>query len=728
MNPTQSLTLEQAMQTALQFFQQGQWAQAENLYRQILQQHADNAEALNLLGVCRAQQGDDAQALHYVQQAVQKAPKDADYQNNLGNVYLQQERFVEAQECFVKALKSRSKFATAQMNLGVALKKQKKLDEAVKALRKAVKLNPKYAKAWYTLGAVYLEQKQLPTAKTALQKALQLEPKNADALTALGSWYQAKQDFDSAIKYHQKALKVRPDFIEAYKNLGVTYRQAEQYQEAVKTYQQALEIKPEAELACKVGVLFSEKLYEKTAALEYFKLTLQLDDSYADAYNGIAAIQVLRGEITAALANFRQARTLDSDNHVGWLNEAFTRNYIAEEPLELWQANQPFSQHYPSETFPQRLKPQHCANQQRLRIGYLSHDFRDHSVAYFMQSIFAQHDKEKFEIFVYHRSETQDAMSDRLRDSVEHWHSCSTWTDAQCVQQIRQDRIDILLDLGGYTNRDLIALFTQKPAPLQIAYLGYPGTTRLSCMDYRLVDTATEPPDYAQQYSSEPLLYLPHSYFCYQPPSLIENLPVTPPPVLHKGFITFGSFNNVAKMSDTTVATWAAILQQVTDARLLLKTKIFSDAATQTLFQTRFAQHGIAAERLIFKGVVVDKTEHFALYGDIDIALDTYPYNGATTTCEALWMGVPVLSRCGKTHPSRMGLSILSSVGLADLVSQNAEDFIQNAVALAQDPARLSDLRSRIREQMQASPLMQPAPFTRHLEALYQQAWADYCA
>ncbi len=719
--------LPHALQLALHYYQQGRWAQAESLYRQVLQYQPKHAEALNWLGVCRAQQGDAEQALVYVQQAVQQEAKNADYQNNLGNLYLQQKLFAEAQACFVKALKLNPKFATAYLNLGVACKEQKNLKEAVDALRKAVKFAPQYTKAWYTLGSIYTAQKQLEAAQTAIQKALKLEPNNAEALTAMGNWYREKRQLDTAIRYYQKALSIRPDFAEAFKHLGAAQMQAKEYMEALQAYQKALELSPEADLACAVGVLLSEKLYQKTAALDYFELALQLDDACADAYNGIAAIYVLRGEIERALAYFQQAKTLAPDNHVAWLNEAFIRNYTALEPLSLFVESQKLHEQYPSATFPAQLAAQHRARKQRLRIGYLSNDLRDHSVAYFMQSIFAQHDKHQFEIFVYHRYATLDAMSEHLRGLVEHWHGCGDWTHEQCVKQMRQDQLDILLDLNGLTHADLVTLLTQKPAPLQMAYLGYSGTTGLACMDYRLVDAHTEPPEYAQQYSSERLLYLPHSYFCYQPPPAMQQLAITPPPVLRNGFITFGSFNNAAKISDDTIAAWATLLHQVADARLLLKTKMFGDEVTQALFKQRFAHYGISEERLIFQGIIIEKTEHLSFYSHIDIALDTYPYNGATTTCEALWMGVPVVSCCGKTHPSRMGLSILSTVGLADWVSDTPDGLVQTAVALAQDLPRLQMLRSSIREQMQRSPLMQAETFTRHLEQLYRQAWADYC-
>ncbi len=727
MTQTPSVSLEAALQLALQHYQQGHWAQAEALYRHILQQQPHHAEALNWLGVCRAQQDDNVQAIDYIKQAVQLEGRNADYQNNLGNLYLRQEDFAAAQVCFERALKSNPKFATAYLNLGVAYKEQQKLKEAVGVLRKAVKFAPQYSKAWYTLGSVYTQQKQLDAAQTAVQKALKLAPNNAEALTAMGNCYREKRQFERAIEYYQKALRIHPEFAEAYKHLAAAQARAEQYADALKSYQKALELKPQAEFACAVGVLFSEKLYQKTAAREYFKLALELDDSYTDAYNGMAAIDVLRGQIEQALAHYQRAKTLDADNHVAWLNIGFILNYTVEERLTVWQESQKLRTQYPSSSFPATKARQQCSDKQRLRIGYLSHDFRDHSVAYFMQGIVAQHDQQHFEIFVYYRKQTEDSMSQYLRSLVEHWHHCSDWTHEQCVKQMRKDKLNILLDLGGLTHADLVTIFTQKPAPLQMAYLGYPGTTGLDCMDYRLVDEHTEPPAYAQAYSSERLLYFPHSYFCYQPPESMQHLAIAPPPMLRNGFITFGSFNNAAKISEPTIAAWSAILQQVTDSRLLLKTKIFDDSATQMLFQAHFARHGIAAERLIFQGVIVEKTEHFSFYQEIDIALDTYPYNGATTTCEALWMGVPVVSRCGQTHPSRMGLSILSTIGLADLVSDTADGFIRNALDLAHDPTRLQALRLQIRAQMQASPLMQAEAFTRHLEALYQQAWADYC-
>jgi len=728
MTQTQNLTLSQAMQFALQHYQQGDWASAEELYHQVLKFQPTNAEALNWLGICRAQQGDAEQALDYVQQAVQHAPKDADYQNNLGNLYLQQDSFAEAQQCFQKALKLKPKFATAHLNLGVAFKQQDDLENAAKALRKAVKLSPQYAKAWYTLGTVYLSQKQLPVAYNALKKALNIEPNNADALNAMGGWYKAKGEVQRASDFYQKALKIRPDFAEIYVNLGMLWEQEKQYEDAIQAYQKSLEIEPDAKVAFNIGFILQDRSMYFKEAETYLKQAIELDENYAQPYVGLANLKLRQANIQEALEYYRKMQVIDPDYQLGWINYLFAYNYIAETRKTSLPELQHLHENYPAIRFPQKEKQQRCTNaQRRLRIGYVSDDFRDHSVAYFMQTILAQHDATQFEIFCYQCHKETDDMSTHLESLVEHFYDLSKNENKESIKQIRQNKIDILVDLSGYTSENLLSFFSQKLAPLQIEYLGYPNTLGVSFMDYRLVDTHTEPPEYAQQHSSEQLLYLPNSYFCYQPPSIVENLSVSPPPVLKNGFITFGSFNNPAKVSDKTIQYWSAILQQVAGSRLLLKSKAFAEADIQQLFTARFTQHGIAAERLMFKDAV-EKREHFAVYQEIDIALDTYPYNGATTTCEALWMGVPVLSLSGETHPSRMGLSILSCVGLSDLVSNEPEIFIQKTVDLAQDVSRLQTLHHSIREQMQHSPLMQAAPFTRYLETLYQQVWADYCS
>jgi predicted O-linked N-acetylglucosamine transferase (SPINDLY family) len=284
--------------------------------------------------------------------------------------------------------------------------------------------------------------------------------------------------------------------------------------------------------------------------------------------------------------------------------------------------------------------------------------------------------------------------------------------------------VDILVDLGGHTGGFLL-VFARAPAPLQVAYLGYPCTSGLPVMDWRLTDERADPPE-SQPFSSERLLHLPGSYFCYRPPG--DSPDPVEAPALRAGRVTFGSFNNPAKITRAAIANWAAVLRAVPDSRLLLKFGGLDQPAMRERLEARFAEGGIASERLEFRGVTKDRAAHLATFNEVDIALDSFPYNGATTTCEALWMGVPVVSLRGETHASRMGWSLLSAAGLPELAAAGRDEFVARAVDLASDVERLAGLRRELRGRFAASPLMDEAGFTRNLEQAYRRIWRECCA
>jgi predicted O-linked N-acetylglucosamine transferase (SPINDLY family) len=290
---------------------------------------------------------------------------------------------------------------------------------------------------------------------------------------------------------------------------------------------------------------------------------------------------------------------------------------------------------------------------------------------------------------------------------------------------VRQDNIDILVDLSGHTGTNRLPVFARKPAPVQVTYLGYPNTTGLSTIDYRLTDAWADPPGKTERWHTETLIRLPHGFLCYRPPNATPA--VAPPPVQANGHITFGSFNSLVKTTPAVVACWAHILQQVPDARLVIKNKSFRDPSVCARYQGLFAEHGIAPERLELVGWIDNLNNHLELYHRLDIALDPFPYNGTTTTCEALWMGVPVITLAGHTHAGRVGVSLLSRLDLTDLIAGDPDDYTQRAVRLAQDRATLARLRPRLRPRLQASSLCDGPAFARDVEAAYREMWRGWC-
>ena len=362
----------------------------------------------------------------------------------------------------------------------------------------------------------------------------------------------------------------------------------------------------------------------------------------------------------------------------------------------------------------------------RLRVGYVSPDFRRHSVSYFLEPLLAAHDRAGFEIFCYAEVIQPDEVTARLQRHADHWLITAGMPDDALAARIRADGIDILIDLAGHTAGNRLPLFARRPAPIQATWLGYPNTTGLPAIDYRLADAISDPPGWGDALASETLLRLPGGFLCFGPP--VHAPPPGVPPCLAAGAVTFGSFNNPAKISLPTIESWSAILKRLPDARLLLKSRQLVDAMTWVLLRTRFAERGIPANRVDMLGFQADTVSHLEVYHRVDIALDPFPYNGATTTCEALWMGVPVVTLAGDRHAARVGASLLSRVGLDGLIAASRDEYVERAVDLAGDRERLAALRSTLRPDMAASSLCDATAFARGVEAAYRGIWERWQA
>lgn len=351
-----------------------------------------------------------------------------------------------------------------------------------------------------------------------------------------------------------------------------------------------------------------------------------------------------------------------------------------------------------------------------LRIGYVSGDFRRHAVANFLFPVFENHDRASFEIHCYSNNPRDDDVTARLAKSVDRWRRISGLKDEEAARLIAEDGIDLLIDLSGHTAYNRLLLFARQPAPVQATWFGYLGSTGLEAIRFKLVDAITDPPGAADAHYCEELIRLEHGTFCYAP---IDDVPLEPPP--ERGRIRFGSFNNPAKLSPGTLDLWGRLLTAVGDAELVLKGRPFADPQVRQRLLKRFEDRGIPEKRVVLLEHIASPQRHMAAYADIDIALDPFPYNGVTTTCEALWMGVPVVALLGDRHSGRIGASLLTRVGLEDMIARNEEDYIRIAVDLAADRDRRAELRKGLRERMAASPLCDGPRFTRALESAYRK-------
>ena len=636
-------------------------------------------------------------------------------------------RLPEAERLYQRILRADPDQSTALHLLGVITHQMGNSELAVDLIAKALVIAPDYADAHSNLALVLKDQGRLDEALASYRKALAIKPDDVEVLNSLGALCQDLGKPDEAIASYGKALAVKPDDADAHNNLGNMFRVQGKLDQAVASYRKALAIAPDdADVLNNLGNALQD-LGKRDEALASYHKAIAIDPRHAEAYSNLGAVFQDLGRLDEAITSYHRALAIKPEYARAHSNLLFCMN-----------CDERYSQR-DIYTESRRWEAAHAAPgparavshtndrdpERRLRIGYVSPDFRRHSVSHFLDPLIAGHDRRQFEVFCYAQVAIPDTVTRRFQGLADGWRSTVGMTAPALAERVRGDAIDILVDLAGHTANSRLLAFAERPAPVQVTWLGYPNTTGLSAMDYRLTDAIADPQGPGDALHSETLTRLPGGFLCFAPDA--EAPAVADPPVSAKSSITFGSFNNLSKMTVATVAAWARILEGVPGSRLLLKSRSFADAETRRRYRSLFAARGIAEERLELHAWIDSKSGHLGLYQRIDIGLDPFPYNGATTTCEALWMGVPVISLRGDRHAGRVGASILTRVGFSELIADTDDAYVAAAVALAEAPGRLVELRRDLRAAMAASPLCDAAGFTRHVEAAYRGMWRSWC-
>jgi protein O-GlcNAc transferase len=445
---------------------------------------------------------------------------------------------------------------------------------------------------------------------------------------------------------------------------------------------------------------------------------------FAAAHATLAAIATLTGDGDAAVAGYRRAVMLDPASHQTHSSLVFGLHYTAATPAELLREAQAWAaRHERMLVCGEAVHTNSPEPERRLRIGFVSADLGRHPVGYFLPAALSHRDEQRFETFCYSSSRHTDDLASCFRTAADQWRDIDALDDAQAAALIRRDRIDLLVDLSGHSHGNRLLLFARRPAPVQVTWLGYFGTTGMQSMDYLIAGSHVVPPG-NEQWFTERVVRLPAPYLCYTPQTELD---VAPSPVTTNGFITFGCFNKIVKVTDQVAQVWSDILRAVDGSRLCLKDRAFSAESVCRRVRMLFERHGVDAASLTLLPAS-PHSEYFAGYGGIDIALDPFPFNGGTTTVEGLWMGVPAVTLAGDHYPGRMGVTHLTAVGLSDLIARTTKEYVEKAVALALDPDRLADLRRDLRGRMRASPLCDAPRFARALEGAYREMWRSWCA
>ncbi len=749
--------LDELKNNALHLHKTGRLDEAESRYRQIIAVQPENHDIINLCGLACYQQKNFNDAVVLFQKAVRLKPDAAYYHVNMGNALYGLKKNRDALVCYTAAVKLQpgntaalfncgitsyetgdlhsavdyytrtlavdTSNAYAHNNLGNALRELGKTHEAAEHYRRAIQYKPDYAFAHNNIANILKIENNTESAFEHYKKALKYNPDYADAHNNIGVLYIERQMYEDAYRHLSRALRINSNYIDALFNMGRLMYATGKKKESLAAYRSVLALDPnEARAHCGIGIIMQED-FKLEGAVQCYRASLKGDPDNYDACNNLAVVLKDQGRLEESYELFDrvlQCKPDFSDAHSNlllnlhyhkWLDD----DYIFNEHRKWGAAHQ-----YSVYAEPGSL---HAAENRddRIRIGYVSPDFREHSVAYFAESFLACHDHDCFHISCYADLKKQDSTTRRLQGYADSWRTISRLSDEEAVSVIRDDGIDILVDLAGHTAHNRMKVFARKPAPVQISYIGYPDTTGLTVMDYRITDEIADPTGVSDRRYTENLIRMSGCFLCYTPP------PAAPEPAeapfLKNGYVTFGSFNNCAKITSDMIEIWIKLLAAVPGARLILKSRQFSDRYTREVFLRRFNDAGADTARIECIGFIKGTDSHLKLYDKIDISLDTFPYNGTTTTCESLWMGVPVVSLAGTRHSSRVSMSLLHAAGVAGLVADTDLKYCKCASDLAYNYDKLIYYRNNLRNIMKSSVLMDHNRYTKKLEGLYRMLW-----
>lgn len=650
----------------------------------------DIARALKA-AVGQHERGDLAAAKALYEQILAAQPNHVDALHLLGVIDSQEGRHADAVQRIEQAIAVGGENAVLYGNLGNAWNSLGNDEQAIVCFRRAIELNAKFADAHFNLGNVLREQRKTDEAIACYRRALELKPENAQTHNNLGIALQHSGAAAEAVAAYRRALALQPEFAEGLNNLGGLLQEQGYVDEAIFCLRKALALKP----------------------------------NYATAFCNLGSALKDQGSLEEAITCYRRAREIQSDYVMPHSNLLLTMQYQPAITLaDLLAAHEEFDRvHAAALADGWRPHINRPDPERGLRVGFVSADFGKHPVGYFLAHVLERLDADQIETVLYSDRAASDEMTARLRAAAGLWCEARALNDEQLANRIRGDGIDVLFDLAGHTARNRLLVFARKPAPIQVTWLGYVGTTGLSAVDYVLADRYEIPPGGEQHYV-EKVLRMPDGYVCYEGPA--DAPAVTELPALANGQVTFGSFNNPAKITRQVMEAWVRVLNRVPGSRLVLKYKGMGETSVRGRVHQAFAEQGIDPNRVKCLSWS-PHGQHLAEYGRIDVALDTFPYSGGLTTCEALWMGVPVITWPGQTFASRHSLSHLTNAGFTETIGRSLEEYVELAVAWAEDLPRLAEVRGKLRQQVAASRLCDAGRFAANFSSILRDVWRAWC-
>jgi predicted O-linked N-acetylglucosamine transferase (SPINDLY family) len=670
--------------------------------------------------------GQSALAIEQLERATALKPLEASLRCSLGAAYRHEGRFEEARHTYEQALALKANYPEVLSNLGEWCIAKGQNVEALSWFDRALVCNPEFFEAKLNKTAALFELARYEEARGLAEQLVADEPHRAEAYLNLGNVLLHTGKAKQGIKHYRKALELQPGYAEAHFNLASLLGSKDDLANTIGYLERR--IKERGDSVQNLGMLATahQAAGHLSEAEELCHRILQRQPDSITALVTLGGCLSSGGDAAAAVPLYERIMELDATQSAMGSNVLFEYNNLSASGRDVvFDRHRKWATQFEAPLLtPDAFTERDCDPHRKLRIGYVSGDFSRHPVGFLLRDILRHHDESKFSIHCFSMLIRPEEALSELREAADAWEDIFYLDDDEVVDLIRKAEIDILVDLSGHTAFNRLLVFARRPAPVQAEWIGYFHSTGMTSIDYFITDPTTTPPGSGQMFSETPV-FLPHTRFCYGPPDYAPEVVASPFEKL--GVITFGSFNRLPKITEEVIAAWSKILHAVPQSRLLVKSSAFTDTTAQERLLARFERHGIGPERLDLR----EGSPHAAMlsdYGDVDIVLDTFPFNGGMTTLEALWMGVPVVTIAGNTVVSRQTISALANIGLADeLAFPDVEAYVKGAVALANNPARLAELRSQMRPRMAASPLRQPEQFTRDLEALYRRMWQAWC-
>jgi predicted O-linked N-acetylglucosamine transferase (SPINDLY family) len=665
------------------------------------------------------------EGLAAIQQALLLLPNDAESYNNQGVIFKALGRLNESYESYRQAVRLRPGYAEAHNNIGNVLKELGRLTEAKESYQKSINLKPDLIKAHSNLAIVLGDLGKITEAAMSYKNALSLDPNNPEILNNFGNIHKELGNLLEAMDCYQKAISLKPDYAEAHNNLGVLYGELSNISDAQACFENSIRINqnfPESQN--NLGNVYKE-LGNLSKAHACYQKAINLNPNYAEAYSNLGTVLKDLGDLSGARECYYKAIQISPNLSLAYSNLLFLLGYhslaTSDEYLSLaseWE--RAYLDNYQNQDMKDKVFNNPGLTSRRLKIGYVSGDYCDHALSYFVQQLFIHHDKKKIELYAYSTSNKKDDVTIYLQRLAEHWRMIAGIDDESARNQIERDGIDVLIDLSGHTNNNRLGIFALRAAPIQSHYLGYFASTGVSNMDFWIGDEILTPQE-TDNHFKERIWRLPRVWVSYEGK---DSAPIPTMCERHDDTIWLGSFNHLGKITKETLSLWAKVLHAIPQGKLLLKTKELADQENRNRILLIMGGHGIPPDRIELqdRSVTPSWSDHMAYYNRLDIALDPIGgIGGGTTTCDALWMGVPVVTLLGKSMGQRMTASMLTAIDHSEWIANSESDYIAKTEILAKDKAQRTRLRFEQREKMRKSQLCDPANLACTLENAYKE-------